>query len=115
MQKLLPKKYQDRLLKVNIPGINEYAWKYDDLVEFLNDKLFKNYVILGGDLMTQDESGAINYADTNWHIEKRSPQESFESYSQRSKDVTFEFLKKINATKEDLFILVLNSDPTAGL
>lgn len=115
MEKLIPEKYKSKLRIVNVTGANEYAWEFNTLMDFLNDPESDSFAILGGDVLILNENQEINYTYDNWGIDSRSAGEIFLNYCKRSKKHTVEYLKKYPVKKENLFVLVMTSEITAGI
>lgn len=115
MSKQLSDKYRKKLKQVTITGINELAWDFDTLMEFLEDDESNLYAILGGDVLIQNNQQEMNYTYDNWGVDSRKIGESFSDFCKRSKQYTVSYLKKYPVKNENLFILVMTSDVTAGM
>jgi len=115
MNKQLSDNYKEKLKQVTMPGVNEQAWDYETLMAFLSDDESNLFAILGGDVLIQDSQQEMSYTYDNWGADSRKIGESFSDYSKRCKQLTIDYLNKYPVKKENLFILVMTSEVTAGM
>lgn len=115
MEKRLSEKYKSKRRIVSITGVDEYAWEFDTLMDFLSDYESESFAILGGDVLIQNENQEVRHTYDNWGVDSRGARESFSDYCKRSKKYALEYLKKYPVKKENLFVLVMTSEITAGI
>lgn len=113
MEKAIPQKYSTRLIKVDS---KKNGWKKKDIVEFLESQSSDIFAVLGGDVFKFDSSNS-RYQTTydSWYLDRRGPEEDFESFCLRCKSKALEYIQGCNASDNVVFVLVLSSEVTAGL
>jgi|AGTN01.1.fsa_nt_gi hypothetical protein len=93
-------------------GLNEYALSKYYSFEFIKILKEEKIAILGGDVYFKDK-GDIYYTYDNWYIQRKD-NESYDSYLQRSINVSLEYIKsysKINIDESNLyFVFVIERD-----
>lgn len=116
MERQLSKKYQDKILKVNIPGYEGYAWDRNTALSFLNDEEeWKKYAILGGDVLKVVD-GQMMFDYCFWgESGGRDPRTPFIDYAVKCRNLSFEYITKYPNIPNVLFVFVMSSEPTAGL
>jgi hypothetical protein len=113
MEKQLPPSFEKR--KIALPlGLEGFAWERETILEFLGDSSAKSFAILGGDVYKRARS-ALELAYANWHVSKREPNESFESYCARSASKAQSYIENYPASQDVVFAPVITSEVTAGL
>lgn len=56
-------------------GINEYAWKYSEIIEVINFLSKSNFLILGGDFYSFDND-TIKVTYNNWYCSSKISEEN---------------------------------------
>jgi len=83
-----------------------YCWRYNDIFQVIDCLLSQGYVILGGDVL-QNENGIIKYTYDNWYYNIDQNKERNQLIAE-SKDVALNYLYECNNRYGDdgLYLLV---------
>lgn len=80
LKNLLPNPLFDKGIYLNkYLGINEYAWKYSEIIEVINFLSKNNFQILGGDVYSFDNN-TIKVTYDNWFCSSKTLEDNV-SYS----------------------------------
>jgi hypothetical protein len=107
----LPNDFSKNLLDFGIPlnehGINEIAWRYENVFDVIDILIQNKYSILGGDVYII-KGNEIESTYDNWYIEK-SETDNQEAYLIKSRDKAISYIKNYNSNNNNpsiVFVLV---------
>ena len=86
-------------------GVNELAWRRDDVVLVLSALGDRDWAILGGDVV-QSIGGQYEYDGGNWHCEPK-PGETRSEFINRSHAESVRYVFKYPSAREGEFLFVL--------
>lgn len=66
LDNILNKDLKQKAYSLKDIGVNEYAWKVEDVESVLELLMKKNIAILGGDVLKFDETNTPSYTYDNW-------------------------------------------------
>jgi hypothetical protein len=101
---LFKNEIQEKAISLKKYGINDFAWKYDDINQILDILLSNKIGIIGGDVLDKE----FKYTYDNWSIEKTEVAgENFVMFSiEKTKKYIENYIK--NNGKDFYFVIVLD-------
>jgi hypothetical protein len=113
MEKKLNKKYEDK--KIIIQNGN-FGWDYETIIDFFTDSSIVGFSILGGDVLKYNKiSECYEPTYDSWYIDRKGPEEDFESYCIRSRENSLEYITNYKFKEGIIFCPVISSEITGGL
>jgi len=68
-RELLPPSLFEKAISLERLGINEYVWKWRDVLIVINILISNRILVLGGDVYSPEKNG-FRPTDDNWHVNR---------------------------------------------
>ena len=114
MEKKLPKEFESKKISLKSLNFGGFAWKREDLLDFLLGSQSDEFAILGGDVLECSEDGVLSYTYDSWSCPERAMTEPFLTFCQRCKDTALRYIQSYPPGDELLFAPVISGAVTAG-